>query len=140
MHKICFVCLGNICRSPMAEYMMKDIVHRKGIDKDYYIVSRGTSYEEDGNDLYPPVKELLDEKNILYSKHRATRLEKEDYNLYDVFYCMEESNRNRAIQILGGDPYHKVKLLLDRDIADPWYTRDFQKAYDDILEGLMKII
>ena len=139
MHKICFVCLGNICRSPMAEYMMKDMASKKGLEKEYFIVSRGTSYEENGNDLYPPVKELFKEKNIPYGKHRATRLEKEDYSLYDVFYCMEERNLERAIQILGGDPYHKVKLLLDRDISDPWYTRDFHKAYDDILEGIKKV-
>ncbi len=132
MRRICFICLGNICRSPMAEFMMKYFSK----EKDIFVASRGTSYEEDGNDLYPPVKELLNEKRIPYGKHRATRLEREDYSLYDVFYCMEERNLERAIQILGGDPYHKVKLLLDRDISDPWYTRNFQKAYDDILEGL----
>ena len=136
MRRICFICLGNICRSPMAEFMMKYFSK----EKEVFVASRGTSYEEDGNDMYPPAQEKLREKNIPFSKHRATRLEKEDYDKFDEFYCMEKKNYERTISILGGDPLHKVKLLLPRDIADPWYTGNFEKTYQDLYEGIQMIL
>ena len=136
MYKICFVCLGNICRSPMAEYMMKDRLFKKGLEDSYMVASRGTSYEESGNDMYPPAKKMLFEKGISFKKHVATRLEKDDYNKYDVFYCMEGRNVSAAIEIFGDDPDNKVHTLLDRNIADPWYTGDFLKTYNDLLEGI----
>ncbi len=140
MHKICFVCLGNICRSPMAKYMMIKKVSDLGLEKEYYIDSRGTSYEEEGNDLYPYAKEKLREKGIPFTRHFAKRLEKEDYDKFDIFYCMDDGNVSRAISILGGDPSHKVKKLLDRNILDPWYTGNFEEAYQDIEQGICKII
>ena len=140
MKRICFVCLGNICRSPMAEFMMKEFVKREGKEKDYYIASRGTSYEEDGNDMYPPAKEKLSSMNIPYTRHHATRIEKEDYDKFDVFYCMEDYNVIRTISIFGGDPDHKVKKILERDISDPWYTGNFDSTYQDLLEGLHNLL
>lgn len=140
MKRICFVCLGNICRSPMAEFMMKEFVKREGKEKDYLIASRATSYEEDGNDCYPPAKEKLEEKGIPYTRHYATRLEKEDYDKFDVFYCMEDSNLSRVLSILGEDPQNKVKKLLDRDISDPWYTGRFEDTYQDLTEGIQKLL
>ncbi len=136
MLKICFVCLGNICRSPMAEFIMKSKVN----DNDYLIESRATSYEEQGNDIYPPAKKKLDEEHIPYSRHYATRLEKEDYDKYDIFYCMEESNISSCIRIFGSDKDNKIKKLLPRDIADPWYTNNFDITYNDLVEGIDELL
>ncbi len=139
MIKICFVCLGNICRSPMAEYMMKEYVRQLGLEKEYHIESRATSYEEEGSDLYSLAKKKLQEENIPFDKHVAKRLEKEDYSKFDYFYCMEEKNVESVLKIFD-DPMGKVKKLLDRDIADPWYTRNFDCTYLDLKEGIAKII
>ncbi len=138
MKKICFVCLGNICRSPMAEFMMKDIVKKRGLENEYLIESRATSYEEEGNDMYPPAKELLMKENIPFSRHYAKRLEKEDYKLFDVFYCMDDSNIVRTINIFKDSS--KVKKLLDRNIADPWYTGNFKQTFKDLEEGILLIL
>ncbi|MBQ9019456.1 MAG: low molecular weight phosphotyrosine protein phosphatase [Bacilli bacterium] len=135
MMRICFVCLGNICRSPMAEFIMKDKISKLGRDKDFYIESRATSFEEDGNDMYPLAKKVLDEKGIPYTRHYAKRLEKADYNKFDLFICMEEANV-RNIKYIFDDPYGKVIKLLDRDISDPWYTGDFIKTYNDLDYGI----
>ena len=139
MTRICFVCLGNICRSPMAEFMMKNLIQKNGLSY-YKIESRGTSYEEEGNDLYPPAKEKLKEKGIPYSRHYAKKLEKEDYEKFDLFYCMEEANVFRCISIFGGDPSNKVKKLLERDISDPWYTGNFEKTYEALEEGILSLM
>ena len=136
MLKICFVCLGNICRSPMAEFIMKSKVN----DNDYLIESRATSYEEQGNDIYPPAKKKLDEEHIPYTRHYATRLEKEDYDKYDIFYCMEESNISSCIRIFGSDKDNKIKKLLPRDLADPWYTNNFDITYNDLVEGIDELL
>lgn len=134
MIRICFVCLGNICRSPMAEFIMKEQVKKRGLGDEFLIESRATSYEEEGNDMYPPAKKMLEEKNIPYTKHIARRLEKEDYSKYDFFICMEDSNVQRAVSILGSQD--KVRKLLNRDIADPWYTGEFLTTYQDLYEGI----
>lgn len=136
MKRICFVCLGNICRSPMAEFIMK----KKAKKTDYIIESRATSYEEQGNDMYLPAKKKLIEEGIPFTKHSATRLEKDDYDKFDVFYCMEDSNINNVLRIFGSDKENKVKKLLPRDIADPWYTRNFDITYNDLIEGIDLII
>jgi len=136
MLKICFVCLGNICRSPMAEFMMKNKVN----ENEYLIESRATSYEEQGNDIYPPAKKKLDEEHIPYTRHYATKLEKTDYDKFDVFYCMEESNISNCIRIFGSDKDNKIKKLLPRDIADPWYTNNFDITYNDLVEGIDEVI
>ena len=138
MLRICFICLGNICRSPMAEYIMKQKVKELGKEKEYHIESRATSYETDGDDIYLPAKRKLDEENIKYDKHRATRLEKDDLEKFDYFICMDDNNIYNVESIIGKTP--KIIKLLDRDIADPWYTRDFNTAYNDIVEGINLLI
>lgn len=140
MIKICFVCLGNICRSPMAEFIMKDKIKKLNLEDKYYITSKATSYEEQGNDMYEYAKEKLAEKKIPYTKRKAQRLEKEDYDKYDYFICMEEKNIKNALKIFDKDPKNKVKKLLKKDIEDPWYTGNFEKTYNDILEGINKLL
>ena len=139
MIKICFVCLGNICRSPMAEYMMKCLLKEKREDLHYYITSRGTSSEEDGNDLYPPAKRILGLHGIEYDKHVAKKVVKEDYDKFDFFVCMEKSNMNSLFRIFQIEDSSKIILLLDRDIRDPWYTRDFETTYQDIYRGIVSL-
>lgn len=141
MIKICFVCLGNICRSPMAEFIMKDLIAKNNLLNSIYITSKATSYEEIGNSIYPPAKEKLKEHNIYFDNgKKASRLEKEDLEKYDYIIGMEERNIINIERILGTKDNQKIVRLLDyspnpRDITDPWYTGDFDKAYDDILEG-----
>ena len=134
MIRICFVCLGNICRSPMAEFMMRDKVKKLGISDKFIIDSKGTSYEEEGNDMYPPVKKLLDEKGISYDRHRASRLEIDDKERFDYFICMDDSNVVNTKRIVGDSS--KIIKLLDRDVSDPWYSGEFLKTYNDLEEGI----
>ena len=139
MLKICFVCHGNICRSPMAEFIMKDKVKKLSREKDFLISSRATSYEEEGNDMYPVAKEMLEEKGIPYTRHFAKRLEKSDYNKFDLFICMEEYNI-KNISYIFQDPDNKVIKLLDKDIADPWYTGNFISTYNDLEKGINEFL
>lgn len=140
MIKICFVCLGNICRSPMAEFIMKDLIKKNNLENKIFIESRATSYEEIGNGIYPPAKKKLTEENILYDDNKVSiRLEKDDLQKYDYILGMETRNIINIEKILETSD-KKIKRLLDysnnpRDIADPWYTGNFDKTYDDILEG-----
>lgn len=146
MVKICFVCLGNICRSPMAEFIMKDLIIKENLINSCYITSRATSYEEIGNGIYYKTKNKLEEKNINFDNlKKAKRLEKEDYDKYDYIIGMETSNINSIKKIMEGDFDKKVYRLLDftnnpRDIADPWYTDNFDKTYEDILEGCISLL
>ena len=144
MQKICFVCHGNICRSPMAEFILKKILEENGRNEDFLVVSKATSTEEiyhgQGNPVYPPVREILERLGIDCSKKRACQLQKEDYEKYDYFIGMDERNRENMKRIFGGDPEGKVSLLGDytehpHPIADPWYSGEFQACYEDILEG-----
>ena len=140
MIKICFVCLGNICRSPMAEFIMKNLVKEKKLNDMFFIESKATSYEESGNGIYPPAKRKLIEKGIEFSNSkRSIRLQKEDYDQYDYIIGMEKANIVNIKRIVD-DKDNKVYRLLDfssnpHDISDPWYSGDFDKTYDDILEG-----
>ncbi len=136
MKKICFVCLGNICRSPMAVYIMKDKVKRLGLENEFEITSRATSYEEIGNDMYPPAKEKLTKEGIPFTKHSAKYLEKEEYDYYDYFFCVTDSIIKNVLEIIGEDKDNKVRKILSRDIADPWYTGDFDETYNDLVEGI----
>ncbi len=140
MIKICFVCLGNICRSPMAEFIMKDKIKKLNIQDKFYITSKGTSYEENGNDMYIYAKYKLDEKNIPYTKHISQRLEITDYDKYDHFICMEESNIRNCLKIFKEDKQNKIIKLLDKDIEDPWYNGNFDKTYNELTEGIDKLI
>lgn len=140
MIKILFVCLGNICRSPMAEFIFKDMISKKGLSNQFIVKSVATSYEEIGNDMYYGAKDKLIQKNIPFSKRKATRITFEDYRNYDFIIGMEESNIRNIKRIVGEDIDNKISKLLDysdkpRDIADPWYTGNFEIAYNDIVEG-----
>lgn len=140
MQKILFVCLGNICRSPMAEYVFKDIVEKNGQENNFYISSAATSTEEIGNDMHYGTKEKLLEHHVPFQKHKARQLTKEDYDKYDYIIGMENSNIVRIKAIVGNDKENKIYKLLDfttekKDIADPWYTGNFAKTYDEVLKG-----
>ena len=145
MVKILFVCHGNICRSPMAEFIMKKLVHDAGLDDSFEISSCAVSYEEAGNDIYPPAKEELKRRGIPFTSHRAVRAEKGDYEKYDLFLVMDSSNMRNLTRIFGGDPDGKIKLLLSytgegRDVSDPWYSRRFDVAFDDIFSGCKALL
>ncbi|MBR2289297.1 MAG: low molecular weight phosphotyrosine protein phosphatase [Clostridia bacterium] len=141
MIKVLFVCLGNICRSPMAEFMMKSVVREKGMESEFYIDSAATSFEEVGNGVHYGTRKKLEEMGISYTDHRARRITPEDYEKFDYIIGMEESNIKNIKRIVGEDREDKIYKLLDfsknpRDIADPWYTGNFEETYEDIKEGL----
>ena len=141
MIKVLFICHGNICRSPMAEFVFKDMVKSAGIDNEFHIESAAVSSEESGNPVYPPAKKLLADKGISCSGKKAVKMCYGDYANYDYIIAMEQYNIDGIYRITGGDPDNKIHLLLDYterkgDIADPWYTDDFEAAYNDIHEGL----
>lgn len=138
---VLFVCLGNICRSPMAEYVFKDMVKKQGREEEFIIESAATSTEEIGNPMHFGTRNKLKEKKIEYGNHRARRIEKQDYDKFDYIIGMEERNIIHIKKIVGEDKENKIYRLLDfskhpRDIADPWYTGDFNTTYQDIQEGL----
>lgn len=145
MIKVLFVCHGNICRSPMAEFVMKDLAEKAGWDHQFEISSAAVSSEEiwggKGNPVYPAAGQKLLEHGIDPGDKRARRTVREDYDRYDYLIGMDHANLRYMKQIYGGDPEHKVSLLLDwcgrkgQAVADPWYTDDFDAAWDDILAG-----
>lgn len=141
MIKVLFVCLGNICRSPMAEYVFKDMVKKEGIEDKFYIDSAATSTEEIGNSVHYGTKNKLNEMGIECGNHIARRITKQDYEKFDYIIGMEEQNVKNIKRIVGEDTKHKIYRLLDfsknpRDIADPWYTGNFDKTYEDVVKGL----
>ena len=140
MVKVLFVCLGNICRSPMAEFVCKDMALKRGMADRMQIASAGTSAEEAGNPVFRGARAELSEHGISCEGKRARKLTFDDYWEYDYILCAESRNIHSAIRIFGGDPQGKVMRLLDfskapRDIADPWYTGDFYTTYGDIAKG-----
>jgi Protein-tyrosine-phosphatase len=140
-----FVCLGNICRSPMAEFVFKDLVRKKGLQEDFYIVSSATSAEEIGNPVHYGTRNKLKEYGISTEGKKAVQLTRSDYSKYNYIIGMEERNIRNVKRILGDDKENKIFRLLDlsehpRDIADPWYTGDFDVTYRDILEGCEKLL
>lgn len=142
MIKVLFICHGNICRSPMAEFVMKKIVKDKGIEDQFYIESAATSTEEIGNDIYPPAKAKMDEKGIPYERRGARQITRRDYDDFDYLIGMDEANRRNITLKMGADPLGKVSLLLDftekpRAISDPWYTGDFETTYNEVVEGTL---
>ena len=140
MHRILFVCYGNICRSTMAEYVMKDLVQKAGQAHEFYIDSAGTSDEELGNGVYYLTRRKLEEEGVPCGNHRARQMTRRDYEGFDLLIGMEARNITNMRRIAGGDPENKMRRLLDysdrpRDIADPWYTGNFDVTYDDVVEG-----
>ena len=138
--RILFVCHGNICRSPMAEFVMKDLVKREGLEDSFMIESAATSTEEIGNSVYPPARRKLAEHGIGCAGKTAVQLKKSDYDKYDYFIGMDTANIRNMNRIFGGDKDGKIYKLLTfagrgDDVSDPWYSRDFGKAYADIEEG-----
>ena len=139
-HRIMFVCHGNICRSPMAEFLLKDMIKKEGLADRFVIASAGTSREEIGNPVHQGTRKKLAQDHISAADKYAVQLTKEDYTTYDYLLCMDQWNINNVKRIIGHDPKHKVHLLLEyagvkRDIADPWYTGNFDVTYDDIVQG-----
>ena len=140
MVKILFVCLGNICRSPMSEFVMKTLVKEEGVADLFEIASAATSTWEIGNPVYPPAKEMLASHGISCKGKTARQMTKQDYRDYDLIIGMDASNFRDMRDIAGGDPDGKIHLLMDytdhpRDVADPWYTRNFDAAWEDVTEG-----
>ena len=140
MVRILFVCHGNICRSPMAEFVMKDLVRKAGREKEFYIESAATSTEEIGNDVYPPARRKLAEHDISCKGKTARQMTRYDYERFDLLIGMDSWNIRNMNRICGGDPEDKIHQLLDftnrpGEVADPWYTGNFEATWRDVLEG-----
>ncbi len=145
MIKILFICHGNICRSPMAEYIMKDLVHRQHLDPEFEIASAATSTEEIGNPVYPPARQELSRHGISCVGHHARQVKKSDYDYYDYLIVMDRMNVRNLNRIIGADPDQKVYKLraiagVEGDIEDPWYTGAFREVYSQILEGCQALL
>ena len=138
--RIIFLCHGNICRSPIAEWLFKHLAAEAGVSERFEVTSAAVSYEEEGNGMYPPAKRKLTQKGIPFGDHRAHRITPAEYAAADLVIIMDRSNRRMLEYIVGSDREGKVHLMLEyaglsRDVADPWYTGDFETAYNDILAG-----
>ena len=145
MIKILFICHGNICRSPMAEFVMKDLVEKAGLSGAFRIASAATSAEELGNPVYPSAQRMLRAHGISCDGKTARRMTRADYDEYDLLIGMDHANIRSMTRIAGGDPEGKIRLLLDfagrhDEVADPWYTGDFREAWDDVLEGCAALL
>ena len=145
MIKILFVGHGNICRSPMAEFVMKDLVRKAGADTEFFIASAATSTEEIGNPVYPPARRKLAEHGIGCAGKTARQLRREDYDRFDLLIGMDGTNLRNMRRICGGNPEGKLSLLLDwagrsGDVADPWYTGDFEATWQDVLAGCQGLL
>ena len=145
MHRVLFVCHGNICRSPMAEFVMKDLVCKAGLAADFSIASAATSTEEIGNPVYPPARRKLAEHGISCAGKTARQLRREDYDRFDLLIGMDKANLRNMRRICGGDSEGKLTLLLNwtghpGDVADPWYTGDFEATWQDVLAGCQALL
>ena len=138
--KIMFICHGNICRSPMAEFVMKELVRRSGREEEFVIASSATSCEELGNPIYPPARRVLQEHNIPFERREARRFTAEEYETWDLLICMDKNNLRNLARITP-DPEGKVRLLLDYtgrkggEVADPWWSGNFEETWRDVLDG-----
>ncbi len=149
MIRIMFVCHGNICRSPMAEFVFKDMVKKAGRENDFIIASSATSTEEIwggvGNPVYPPARDELKKHGISCEGKRAVQIKKSDYDKYDYLICMDDNNIRNIMRIIGSDPDGKVVKLLsftgeNRNVSDPWYSGDFETCYRDVYNGCKALL
>ena len=145
MIKILFVCHGNICRSPMAEFVMKDMVKKAGLSDQFEIASAATSTEEIGNPVYPPARRKLAQHGLRCDGKRARQMTRSDYQNYDLLIGMDSWNIRNMTRICGGDRQGKIRMLLDytgrpHSVADPWYTGDFDETWDDVNEGCRALL
>ena len=149
MIKVLFICHGNICRSPMAEFVMKDMVKKRGMEDMFCIASSATSTEEIwrgvGNPVYPPAQRELAKHGISCEGKRAVQITTEDYDKYDIILCMDSNNMRNIKRIIPLDPQKKIHRLIsftsrDRDVADPWYTGDFETTYRDVYDGCSAVL
>ena len=144
-HRILFVCHGNICRSPMAEFVMKHLVGKAGLEENFYIESAATSTEEIGNSVYPPARRKLAEHGIGCQGKTARQMTRSDYERFDLLVGMDAWNIRNMTRICGCDPQEKIVMLMDYtcrpgDVADPWYTGDFEATWRDVLEGCQGLL
>lgn len=145
MIRVLFICHGNICRSPMAEYVMKDLVQKAGLEDEFEIASAATSTEEIGNPVYPPARNKLAQHGISCQGHAARQLKRADYGRWDLLIGMDQANLRNMNRICGGDPEGKIHLLMDYtarpgEVADPWYTGDFETTWQDVLLGCSQLL
>ena len=146
MTRILFICHGNICRSPMAEFVMKDLVKKAGLESQFHIESAATSTEEIGNPVYPPARRKLAEHGISSDGHAARQLRNEDYDRFDLLIGMDKANLRNMHRICGGDFDEKMHLLMEYagypgdEVADPWYTGDFEATWQDVLAGCQGLL
>ncbi len=145
MYRVMFVCHGNICRSPMAEFVLKDMVAKRGLGDEFYIESAATSTDEIGNPPHPGTVRMLKAAHISCKGKRARQLRSSDYGHFDLFVGMDEANVRNMRRMLKGDPAGKVYKLLEfagsgRDVADPWYTGDFDATYRDVVDGCVGLL
>ena len=149
MTKILFICHGNICRSPIAEFIMKHLCREAGVEKQFEIASAAVSTEEIGNDIYPPAKRVLTAHGIPFSHRAARQITKADLDIYDHIICADRSNIRIMKYLLGEDKLNnshaKISMMMEwvgqnRDVSDPWYTGDFETAYEDIYASCKAII
>ena len=148
MIKILFVCHGNICRSPMAEFVMKDLVRKAGREEQFIIASKAARWDELGHDTHYGTKAKLRQMGVPFEKRKATLLSKSDYDAYDYLIAMDRENVSDMLRLFGGDPDKKIHMLLEfadlkREVADPWYTGNFDETYEDVLmgcQGLMRML
>ena len=143
--RILFVCHGNICRSPMAEFVMKRLVEEAGLSDRFEIASAATSTEETGNPVYPPARQKLAEHGIACQGKTARQITRDDYRHYDLIIAMDRNNLRNLRRMLGEDTQHKISLLMDYtqrpgDVADPWYTGDFEATWRDVVEGCQGLL
>ena len=145
MDRILFVCHGNICRSPMAEFVMKELVRKAGRESDFWIESAATSTEEIGNSVYPPARRKLAEHGITCQGKTARQMTRSDYDRFDLLVGMDSYNIHNMNRFCGGDPDGKIVMLMDftqrpGNVADPWYTGDFEATWRDVLEGCQALL
>ena len=146
MIRVLFVCHGNICRSPMAEFILKDLVKKAGLEDQFSIASAATSTEEIGNPVYPPARRKLAQHGISCEGKRARQLRRGDYEDWDLLIGMDQANIRNMRRICGGDPEGKIHLMLDyanrsgQEVADPWYTGDFEATWQDVLSGCQGLL